>query len=204
MPLEWRYLMLPLVGAVIGWITNYIAIKMLFRPHHPVRILGLTVQGLLPRRRSEFAASIARTVENDLLTAEDITHFFEEVQWEEEVERAVEQALEAKLKSKRISRLLRTPLVGFIGYEVIRQVKKNITRTIIKKVRENKERLFEKFEDAIELKEVVSRKVEGFDMGKLESILMDLISTELAYIELVGAVLGFIIGLTQMGILILF
>ncbi len=191
--------MLPLVGAVIGWVTNYIAIRMLFRPYRPVRIFGLTVQGLLPRRRSEFAASIARIVEKDLLTPEDITQFFDEVQWEEEVERAVDQTLEDKMKKRRIFRL---PVVGVIGHEVVRQVKKNITRTIIKKVRENKKRLFEKFEDAIELKEVVSRKVEGFDMGKLESILMDLISTELAYIELIGALLGFIIGLTQMGILV--
>ena len=204
MSLDWRYLMLPVIGAIIGWVTNYIAIKMLFRPYRPIRIVGLTIQGLLPRRRKEFAQSIARTVERDLLSTDDIIQFFEGVHWEEEVERAVEETLEARLKNKRIYRLLKTPILGLIGLEVIRQIKKALSRAIINKVSKHKEGLVEKFQESIELKEVVSRKVEGFDMVKLESLLMDLISKELAYIEVVGAVLGFIIGLTQVGILILF
>jgi uncharacterized membrane protein YheB (UPF0754 family) len=204
MSLDWRYLMLPVIGAIIGWVTNYIAIKMLFRPYRPIRIVGLTIQGLLPRRRKEFAQSIARTVERDLLSTDDIIQFFEGVHWEEEVERAVEETLEARLKNKRIYRLLKTPILGLIGLEVIRQIKKALSRAIINKVSKHKEGLVEKFQESIELKEVVSRKVEGFDMVKLESLLMDLISKELAYIEVVGAVLGFIIGLTQVGILLFF
>jgi uncharacterized membrane protein YheB (UPF0754 family) len=204
MSLDWRYLMLPVIGAIIGWVTNYIAIKMLFRPYRPIRIVGLTIQGLLPRRRKEFAHSIARTVERDLLSTDDIIQFFEGVHWEEEVERAVEETLEARLNNKRIYRLLKTPILGLIGLEVIRQIKKALSRAIINKVSKHKEGLVEKFQESIELKEVVTRKVEGFDMVKLESLLMDLISKELAYIEVVGAVLGFIIGLTQVGILIFF
>lgn len=201
--LKWWYLLLPLVGAIIGWVTNYIAIKMLFRPYHPVRFLGITVQGLLPKRRKEFALSIAQTVERDLLTTGDIARFVDEVNWEEEVEQAVETTLAARLQKKSISRLLKAPILGLIGHEVIRQVKKALSRAIIEKIKEHKESLVHKFEDAIELEEVVSQKVQGFDMEKLESILMNLISKELAYIELIGAVLGFVIGLVQVGILIL-
>lgn len=198
---DWRYLTLPVIGAVIGWLTNLIAIKMLFRPYRPVKILGVTIQGLLPRRRKEFALSIARTVERDLLTVEDITRFLEGVEWEAEVERAVEESLENRLKSKRISMLLKTPVFGLIGREVIRQLKRVLSSVIIEKVQEHKGPLVEKFQDALELKELVSRKVEGFNMEKLESLLMNLIAKELAYIELVGAVLGFLIGLAQMGLL---
>jgi uncharacterized membrane protein YheB (UPF0754 family) len=202
MQFEWRYLMLPVIGALIGWITNLIAIKMLFRPYRPIRILGVTIQGLLPRRRKEFALSIAKTVERDLLTAKDITRFLEGVRWEEEVERAVEQSLESRLKSKRISMLLKTPILGLVGQEVIRQLKGVLSRVIIEKVHEHKGPLVDKFQHALELKEIVSQKVEGFDMEKLESLLMNLIAKELAYIELVGAVLGFLIGLAQMAILL--
>jgi len=200
--LKWHYLILPVIGAVIGWITNYIAIKMLFRPYRPVRILGFTFQGLLPKRRKEFAASIARTVERDLLTVEDITRFFEGVEWEEEVDLAVAQTFEARMKSRTLGRILKTPILGLIGSEILRQIQKSLTHKIIAKIEEQKGRLVEKFQNAIELKEVVSRKVEGFNMEKIESLLMDLISQELTYIEFVGAVLGFIIGLVQMIILI--
>ncbi|OIP64794.1 MAG: DUF445 domain-containing protein [Nitrospirae bacterium CG_4_9_14_3_um_filter_53_35] len=200
--MKWHYLILPVIGAVIGWITNYIAIKMLFRPYRPVRILGFTFQGLLPKRRKEFAASIARTVERDLLTVEDITRFFEGVEWEEEVDLAVAQTFEARMKSRTLGRILKTPILGLIGSEILRQIQKSLTHKIIAKIEEQKGRLVEKFQNAIELKEVVSRKVEGFNMEKIESLLMDLISQELTYIEFVGAVLGFIIGFVQMIILI--
>jgi len=200
---DWRYLTLPPIGAVIGWLTNRIAIKMLFRPHRPVRVLGMTFQGLLPRRRREFALSIAKTVERDLLTAEEITRFLEEVRWEEEVERAVEGSLEKRLKDKRIRLLLKAPLFGLIGREVIRQAKGVLTRTIIEKIREHKGPLVEKFQESLAVEEIVTRKVEGFDMEKLESLLMELIAQELAYIEWVGAALGFLIGLAQMVLLLL-
>ncbi len=201
--MDWRYLMLPVVGAAIGWITNYIAIKMLFRPYRPVRILFWTLQGLLPRRRREFAQSIARTVERDLLTAEDITQFIDEVEWEEEVEWAVAQTVEARLRDSRIHRFLNTPIVGLIGQEVVRQVKRIISRAVITKVHEHKAGLVEKFQGSLQLKKVVSERVEGFDMEKLEAVLMALIAKELTYIETVGAVLGFCIGLVQMALLLL-
>ncbi len=200
--IDWRYLTLPVIGAVIGWLTNRIAIKMLFRPYRPVKILGITFQGLLPRRRREFALSIAKTVERDLLTAEDITRFLEEVRWEDEVERAVEESLENRLKSRRVRVLLKAPVFGLIGREVIRQVKGILSRTLIEKVREHKGPLVEKFQDALELEKIISRKVEGFNIEKLESLLMDLIAKELAYIEGIGAVLGFLIGLAQMALLL--
>ena len=63
----------PVVGAVIGYITNWLAIKMLFRPFDEVRIFGLRMPftpGLLPRERKRIARSIGQTVASELLTDE--------------------------------------------------------------------------------------------------------------------------------------
>ena len=50
MSLEW--ILLPAVGALIGWFTNFVAIRMLFHPRKPVRLFGRVVlQGVLPRGR---------------------------------------------------------------------------------------------------------------------------------------------------------
>lgn len=46
------------IGAMIGWITNYIAIKMLFRPYKEMNFLFFKIQGLIPKRRSEIAISL--------------------------------------------------------------------------------------------------------------------------------------------------
>jgi uncharacterized membrane protein YheB (UPF0754 family) len=65
----------PLAGAVIGYITNVVAIRMLFRPLKAIRVLGFRLPftpGILPRQRHELAKSIGRMVERELLTPEII------------------------------------------------------------------------------------------------------------------------------------
>ncbi len=61
----------PIAGGIIGWVTNYVAIKLLFRPHIPFSILGYQVQGVIPKRRKEIARSMAKAIEKDLLSSGD-------------------------------------------------------------------------------------------------------------------------------------
>jgi uncharacterized membrane protein YheB (UPF0754 family) len=63
----------PLAGAVIGYITNAVAIKMLFRPFKAIRFLGIRLPftpGILPRQRHKLAENIGSIVEGQLLTPE--------------------------------------------------------------------------------------------------------------------------------------
>ncbi len=67
------WLLPPLLGAAIGYVTNSVAIRMLFRPLHELRLFGVRVPftpGVIPRRRHELAASIADMVARELLTPE--------------------------------------------------------------------------------------------------------------------------------------
>jgi hypothetical protein len=67
------WLVPPLLGAVIGFITNVVAIKMLFRPLNPIRIFGIRLPftpGILPRQRQKLADSIGAMVQRELLTPE--------------------------------------------------------------------------------------------------------------------------------------
>ena len=61
----------PLLGAIIGYVTNRIAIKMLFRPLNPKQILGVQVPltpGVIPRNRFDLARTIGRMVSEQLLS----------------------------------------------------------------------------------------------------------------------------------------
>ena len=63
------------IGAVIGGYTNHLAIKMLFRPHHPKYIGKFRVPftpGLIPKRRDELAVQLGKMVVDHLLTPEGI------------------------------------------------------------------------------------------------------------------------------------
>jgi uncharacterized membrane protein YheB (UPF0754 family) len=65
------YAVPPVIGAAIGFVTNVIAIKMLFRPLREIRVFGIRLPftpGILPRQRGELAQSIGSMVERELFT----------------------------------------------------------------------------------------------------------------------------------------
>ena len=68
-----HYFVGPLVGAVIGYITNDIAIRMLFRPHQPKYFMGIHIPftpGIIPKEKSRIAASIGKAVSENLMNRE--------------------------------------------------------------------------------------------------------------------------------------
>lgn len=65
-----KLLLPPLIGAVIGYCTNYIAVKMLFRPYRPIRIGKWTLPftpGVIPKRKPELAHAVGNAVGKSLL-----------------------------------------------------------------------------------------------------------------------------------------
>ena len=68
-----HYLIGPAVGAVIGYITNDIAIRMLFRPHQAKYILGVHVPftpGIIPKEKARIAGAIGKAVSENLMNRE--------------------------------------------------------------------------------------------------------------------------------------
>ncbi len=71
-----NYILPPLVGAVIGYFTNLIAVKMLFYPRRPVFIFGHQLPltpGAIPKGKARLAKSAGKIVQNELFTREDIS-----------------------------------------------------------------------------------------------------------------------------------
>jgi len=82
----------PLIGAVIGYVTNDIAIKMLFRPLKERRLFGLRVPftpGILPRQRHRLADNIGRMVERELITEDILRRRLAQDDFRRTVERSV-------------------------------------------------------------------------------------------------------------------
>lgn len=71
----------PLIGGIIGYCTNFIAVKMLFRPLKPIRIGNFQLPftpGIIPKRKDSLARAVGAAVGNNLLTKEDIQKLFTE------------------------------------------------------------------------------------------------------------------------------
>lgn len=98
MPLPFAYLAPPLVGSFIGYMTNYVAIKMLFRPLKPWRILGIRIPmtpGVIPSKRHELAVNIGEMVGDHLLTSGDIGRAIEN----ESFQRDLAQLIDTRMGS---------------------------------------------------------------------------------------------------------
>ena len=70
-----NYLWGPLLGALIGYTTNYIAVKMLFRPYKPWKIGSFTLPfapGIVPKRKDALARAIGSAVGHHLFTGDDL------------------------------------------------------------------------------------------------------------------------------------
>ncbi|MEM7202987.1 MAG: DUF445 family protein [Planctomycetota bacterium] len=183
----------PLLGGVIGYVTNRIAVKMIFRPIRPVSILGIKVQGLIGRRQRELAESIGRVVGDHLVQHDDVMRSFENVDLEGMFGDVLDRGLAPKLDELRS-----LPLIG--GFLTDERVA-NIRDAIVTRVVENKHLILEKLEDAVEegldVQTMVTDKVASFQVETLEGLVLQVASRELRAIEVLGAVLGTLIGLLQ-------
>lgn len=69
----YQYIIGPAVGAVIGYITNDIAIRMLFRPHQPKYVMGIHIPftpGIIPKEKNRIASAIGKAVSENLMNRE--------------------------------------------------------------------------------------------------------------------------------------
>jgi uncharacterized membrane protein YheB (UPF0754 family) len=187
----------PVTGAAIGWVTNYVAIKLLFRPHKPFDLLGYRVQGVIPKRRKEIARSMARAIEKELLSSEDLARALGSLDWKAEVEKTVEEAVEHRLGSSTLTNI---PIIGMVSENLKYQIKYAITKEILLQIDKKKGALASKVKDNIDIKELLVSKIDNLDLMKFERLLTDFIARELKHLERLGGVMGFLIGLIQSGL----
>uniref|UniRef100_UPI004027AB0B DUF445 domain-containing protein n=1 Tax=Prevotella sp. TaxID=59823 RepID=UPI004027AB0B len=67
------YILAPLVGGIIGYVTNDIAIRMLFRPHTAKYIMGRRVPftpGIIPKEKGRIAEAVGTVISDNLMSQE--------------------------------------------------------------------------------------------------------------------------------------
>ncbi|MCF2625742.1 DUF445 family protein [Fusobacterium perfoetens] len=190
--------LLVLIGALIGWITNFIAIKMLFRPYKEVNLIFFKIQGLLPKRRNEIGNSIAEVVNNELVSIKDIISKISSEDIEENIGAVVDRILESRLKEEIIKNF---PMAAFFLSESMLDKIRNIIK---QSILENKDEMMTVFaeylESKVDIKSIIVEKVNAFSLEKIEEIIITLAKKELKHIEYIGAVLGGVIGLVQFAV----
>ncbi|MBG1263293.1 DUF445 domain-containing protein [Nostoc commune] len=88
----WLYVSPPVLGGIIGYFTNDIAIKMLFRPYRAIYIAGRRVPftpGLIPRNQERLALNISKTIMGSLLTPQELQNLARRLLQTERVQGAI-------------------------------------------------------------------------------------------------------------------
>jgi uncharacterized membrane protein YheB (UPF0754 family) len=190
---------IPLVSALIGYVTNYIAVAMLFRPHKPRRFLGLALQGLVPRRQKEIAQSLGAMIERDLFSHSDIQQALQSAETTEEAAAFMNEQIDQFIQKLSAQ----NPMIGmFVQGPLLDQVKGMLRDQMTERFPQFIERVVDRVEHKLDVSEIVRKKVEAFDLTKLEAIIHEVSARELKTIEVLGGVLGFLVGLVQVGIML--
>jgi uncharacterized membrane protein YheB (UPF0754 family) len=195
-----KLLFLALVGALIGWLTNVIAIKLLFRPINPIGIKGtpFMIQGLIPKRKGEIAKSIGDVISEELVSMEVIVdQIIEDMDKKQIVEIIKEKII--IVANEKMPSLIPSMFKGMIIQNIESMIDENGEQIVT----DLGEKLSHKAIEAIDISKMVEDQINAFDFVKIEQMTLKIASTELKHIEVLGGVLGFIIGLLQ-GVLVLY
>ncbi len=194
-------LVFPVVGALIGWLTNWLAVKMIFHPRSMHTFLGIRVQGLLPRRRSELAESVAQTVERDLISVEQIQEAVVDLVNSERVRSMLHERVD-HLMDEQLDKL--GPMIrAFVSSDFRDRIKTRLEVEVLDFVGRLSGELHEDLERHMDIQEMVRSRIESFDMDRLESIVLRIAQKELRGIEILGGVLGFLVGCAQVGLVLI-
>ena len=190
-----QLLVMVLISGAIGWITNWVAIKMLFRPHKEINFGLFKIQGLIPKRKAEIGTGIASIIQNELISVKDVISNIDREEFSKRLNSLIDDVLDKNLKKKVKEKF---PLLQVFFSD---KVAKDVGNTIKDIVMENQEKIFEIFsnyaEENIDFEIIISDKISNFSLDKLEEIITLLAKKELKHIEVIGAILGMLIGAVQ-------
>ena len=191
----WTWITIPAIGALIGWSTNWLAVKMIFRPIEPRRFLGLRIQGLVGRRQVELARAIGRVVGTHLVEHKDLVSSLDQLDFAAILGNVLERGLAPKLQELR-----GLPLIG--GYLTEARVL-DLRNSIVQGVMVHKQAMLDEVEKGLskglDVPHLVETKVAAFAVEKLEALILEVAGRELRAIVVLGGVLGALIGLLQVG-----
>ena len=115
--MDYSILIGPIVGAIVGYCTNFIAVKMLFWPLHEVRLFGIRLPftpGVIPKEKNRIIDKVARTIGEELLSSDYIA---KEVLNDNVRQKFVKAAIEYKNKVINADATLGTFVDGYVDPE---------------------------------------------------------------------------------------
>jgi len=194
-------LLLPVIGAMIGWFTNILAVKMLFHPRKPIGFWPIRIQGVFPKRQRALAKKLGQIVSMELFSIEDVMEKLVEKAHSKQISKLVADRIEYII-TRKLPVVI--PMVAMVlSQELVEKVKEAFMGDLEEMIEQVIFELGDEIKTDLDVEKIVEEKVANFSSDKLEEILFAIMRKEFRFIELIGALLGFLIGCIQLGLLVL-
>lgn len=174
-----RYVIFPLIGAILGYSTNWIAITLLFRPRKPF----LGIQGLLHKRKNHLAEKIAKVVSTYLLNMKEM----QKVVDKEKIFSGMARVLEVSFP--RLPPMIRNPL--------LKTLQDMVAAYVLDKEGRIRADMLDMALNDTDLEKIIMDKIRGYDVSELEGIIKSASGYEIQFIIFSGGVLGLIVGIIE-------
>lgn len=194
-----KVIVMAIIGGCIGYITNKLAIKLIFRPINPIKIpiLNIEILGLIPKRKKEIAKNIGDIIQREFISVDEILENIIDENDKARIITYIKGKVRIIIEERAI--LIPSPIRQMLqGY-----IENIVEEEFSKYINELSKDIVHKAQDRINIQEIVENKINELDLYELENIILSIAEKELKHIEVLGLILGFLIGIVQ-GILTIF
>jgi uncharacterized membrane protein YheB (UPF0754 family) len=174
---------------------------MLFHPREPRNILGIKIQGVYPKKQMQFATQLGKLVSREFLTFTELETKISSPETLGKVMPMIEVHIDDFLRHRLGKEM---PMISmFIGDKTISKMKEALMKEINTLFPEVMRQYASNLQKDLDIENLVVQKISSFSPDKLEALLNQSLSKELRFVGLFGALIGLIIGLLQMGTILL-
>ncbi len=173
---------------------------MLFHPRRAWRLGPFSIQGIVPRRRIDLAERISTVIESELLSQHIIREQIHKIDLSHYLQHFIHRLIHERLGRQ----LQRIPLLGaMINNTTLGSFERIAHEAIKDEIEPIREKLATEMEARIKVKELIEARILALDIDRVESLVLTVAAREFRQIELLGGILGFIVGIMQLLLLLL-
>ncbi|HNE49621.1 MAG TPA: DUF445 family protein [Chitinophagales bacterium] len=189
-------IIMPIFGLFTGWFTDWLALKMIFRPQQPTKYLGLfTWQGLFLKRQKEVAAAYGALIAKEVLTPSNMIESILTGKLSDNLFNMIQQNVQRMVDEQ--AGVLKPVVVFAVGSEKYKAMKIAITGNMVNQLPVALKHIEKYAEDAMDIKNTLVNKMQELTPEEFEGVLRPAFKQDEWILITVGAVLGFLVGELQ-------
>ncbi|MDP9117053.1 MAG: DUF445 family protein [Actinomycetota bacterium] len=188
-------LIMPAFGLLVGWFTDWLALKMIFNPKEPIRILGVEWQGLFLKRRKEVAADYGALIADEIITPRKVIRAVLEGPLSDRLFAMVRKQVQAALdRNTGPAKPLVVMTVGTTRYQ---DMKRSIATKVMERMPETMTYIEDYARESMDVRNLLIEKMQALDELQFEALIRPAFEQDEWILITVGALLGFTMGEAQ-------